>query len=391
MPRLGLIILWSLVQVQHGLPDYKKLPCVNGSAQGLRVQSFGHEGFNTHPGSEMSKDIQSGGCESAIAQSKAESAVVCTVDEPGQLPMRAGELTVAQLIDLYMQRYEGRDVSRVHRLAWWRRALGSIQLQALTEDHVHAHLEALGEQRSRFYAGKDAEGRPIFKARPSKVAPATVNRAGAALAAVITWAIKRRVAPAGYVHPCRNIERRPENNLVTRFLSEEERERLLCACKSKRWPRLYLLVLMALTTGARKGELQALCWKDVDLERAEARVSVSKNGDPRVLPLVPSVVAELERFRAGNRVRVFGSARDPSKAFAFESQFKDAMRSAKVRDFTFHCLRHTCASILAAKGATLLEIADLLGHRQLQVTKRYAHLATSHKAALVNRVLGGLA
>ena len=55
---------------------------------------------------------------------------------------------------------------------------------------------------------------------------------------------------------------------------------------------------------------------------------------------------------------------------------------------TFHTMRHSCASILAQSGATLLEIADVLGHRQLQMTKRYSHLTTTHKSAMVNRLLG---
>lgn len=306
------------------------------------------------------------------------------------LPMRAGHLTLSELIDLYMARYEGRDVSRVHRAAWWRRQLGQVRLQDLTEDHVHAQLEALAESKSRYYAGKDAEGKAIFKARAAKVSPATVNRHGAALAAIISWAIKRRIAPAGYVHPCRTIERRAENNERTRFLSDDERERLLQACKTAKWPRLYGLVLMFLTTGARKGELMGLHWADIDFERAEARVGRTKNGEPRVLPLVPLVLAELERFKAGPRAKVFASPRDSAKAFAFEGQFTQALKVAKVKDFTPHCLRHTCASMLAMNGASLLEIADVLGHRQLQVTKRYAHHSTGHKAALIGRVLGGI-
>ena len=302
--------------------------------------------------------------------------------------MRAGHLTLAQLIDLYMGRYEGRDVSRVHRAAWWRRKLGHVVLQDLTEDHVHATLEALAESKGRYYAGKDAEGRAIFKARTDKVSPATVNRHSAALAAIITWAIKRRIAPAGYVHPCRTIERRPENNERTRFLSDDERVRLLQACQAARWPRLYGLVLMFLTTGARKGELMGLRWADIDFERAEAKVAVTKNGEPRVLPLLPAVLAELGRFKAGPRARVFASPRDPDKAFAFEGQFARALKAAKVRDFTPHCLRHTFASMMAMNGASLLELADSLGHRQLQMTKRYAHHSTGHKTALVNRVFG---
>jgi integrase len=294
------------------------------------------------------------------------------------LPMRDGAIKVADLIDLYMSHYAGRDDTRGPRLRWWVAQVGKLQLQDLSDDHVHAALETLAERNASFYAGKDEHGRRIFNAKRKRLAPATVNRYGASLAAVITWAIKRRIAPKGYVHPCRSIERKPEHNERTRFLSDEERRRLLDACKASTWPRLYALVLMALTTGARRGEMLGLRWRDIDFERAEAAIGVTKNGDPRVLPLVPTVAAELQRFKGKPDELVFASPRDPLRAFCFEPRFHEALRAARVRDFTFHALRHSCASMLAQNGATLLEIADLLGHRQLQMTKRYSHLATGH-------------
>ena len=67
-----------------------------------------------------------------------------------------------------------------------------------------------------------------------------------------------------------------------------------------------------------------------------------------------------------------------------------ALKAAGVKSFRFHDLRHSCASALAQNGATLLEIAEVLGHRQLSVTKRYSHLATDHKTKLINRVLGDI-
>lgn len=307
------------------------------------------------------------------------------------LPLRAGHLLMKDVIDLYMAHYTGRDSTRIQRLSWWVARVGTLTLQDLADDHVHAALEELAGQHSRYYAGSDADGRPIYKARKKPIAPATINRYAASLAAVITWTIKRRIAPKGHVHPCRSIERRAEHNEKTRFLSDDERERLMLACKASSWPRLYALVLMALTTGARKGELLGLRWCDLDLERGEASVGVTKNGDPRVLPLVPAVVAEMRKFKGGASVLVFASSRDSARAFAFEPRFREALAHARIRAFTFHSLRHSCASILAKNGATLLEIADLLGHRQLQMTKRYSHLATGHKAALVNRVLGSIA
>ncbi len=313
----------------------------------------------------------------------------CALELP-TLPLRAGQLPLAGLIDLYMAHYAGRDTTRVQRLTWWKVRLGALPLAELSDDHVHAAIEELANQHSRYYAGKDAEDRPIYRAKKKPLTPATLNRYQTALAAVITWAIKKRIAPKGYVHPVRSVERRPEDNERTRFLSDDECRRLLDACKASSWPRLYVLVLMALTTGARKGELLGLTWGNVDLERAEAHLERTKNGSARVLPLVPAVIEELQKFKAGASSLVFRSPRSPERVFAFEPRFHEALRAARIKGATFHTLRHSAASTLARNGATLLEIADILGHRQLQMTKRYSHLATSHKAALVTRVMGGL-
>lgn len=304
------------------------------------------------------------------------------------LPLRDGTIKVARLIELYMGEYAGRDPTRLQRLSWWSIKLGELSLIEVSDDHIHAAIEELAHEPSRFYAGKDAQGQPIYKAKRRPLAPATLNRFVASIGAVFTWAIKRRIAPKGFVHPCRAVERRTENNEKTRFLSPDERSRLLEACRASPWPRLYLLVLMAVTTGARKSELLGLDWGDLDLDGGTAHVGRTKNGDPKVLPLVPAVVDELRRL--GGKGLVFASGRRPDQAYSFEWRFADALKAAKIRNFRFHDLRHTCASLLAQNGATLLEIGDLLGHRQLQVTKRYSHLTVGHKAALVNRVMGGI-
>jgi integrase len=304
--------------------------------------------------------------------------------------MRDGAITMAELIDTYMSHYAGRDPTRVQRLTWWAAQVGSMRLDEMSDDQVHAALEALMRNSSRFYAGKDADGKAIYKAKRKPIAPATVNRYGAALSAVITWAIKRRIAPKGYVHPCRAIERQEENNEKTRFLTQEESARLLEACKASKWRRLYPLVLLALSTGARKGELLGMRWGDVDLVQRVAHVGRSKNGDPKVLPLIPAVVEQLEALAGAPSALVFPSTRVPTKPYSFETRWVAALKAAQIRGFRFHDLRHSCASFLAQNGATLLEISDLLGHRQLSMTKRYSHLASSHRTALVNRVLGDL-
>lgn len=309
---------------------------------------------------------------------------------PPPLPLRAGQLTLAELFDLYMAHYAGRDSTRQWHLRWWAARVGDLPLAELSDDQVHAALEDLAQQSSRYYAGKDADGRPVYRGKGRRMSPASINRYAAALSAVITWSQKRRIAPKGYVHPCRSIERRPENNEKTRFLDDAECRRLLDACRASSWPRLYLLVLMALTTGARKGELTGLRWGDVDLEGGTATLQRTKNGTARVLPLTPAVVEELRRFEAGRTTMVFRRDKAADKVFRFEPKYIEALGQARIRGATFHTLRHSAASMLARNGATLLEVGDLLGHRQLQTTRRYSHLAVTHKAALVNRVLGGL-
>lgn len=314
---------------------------------------------------------------------------------PQSPPVSGSGRTVAELIDAYMLAYTGRDTARRHRLTFWCDRLGALPVAELTDQHVFDALEVLAAQPPRYWAGTDADGRPIMKAkRGARRTGATLNRYTTALGAVCTWAQRRRLVPREWEHPCKRIEKHPESSGVVRFLSQPERERLLAACRAARWPKLYGLVLLALTTGARRGELERLRWADVDFDRAVAHVPQTKNGSPRVLPLVPAVVAELQRLRGGLREHstrlVFASERRPDQAYTFDSAWQTALRAADVKHFRFHDLRHTCASYLAQEGASLLEIGEVLGHRQVSVTKRYSHLTVNHKAALVGRILGGI-
>ena len=297
--------------------------------------------------------------------------------------------TLGALADDYMSAYAGRDRTRIYQLAWWVEYFGTKPWREISDDDVFAGLERLRKEPARVYMGRDADGEPIYRGKPQPRSTATVNRYHAALMALFTWAVKHRRAPRSWENPARKIERAPEKNGVVRFLSDAERDRLLVTCKESPWPRLYLLVLMAITTGARRGELLALTWGDIDFDRGIAHVKEAKNDHPRALPLVPTVLHELKRFASGRtETLVFPSRSRLTEPRHFESSWITALREAKIRRFRFHDLRHTCASYLAQNGASLLEIADVMGHRQLAMVRRYAHLTTDTKAKLVNRVLG---
>ena len=222
---------------------------------------------------------------------------------------------------------------------------------------------------------------------PKHLSNATYNRYKAVASVVFNYACRQYNLIS---NPIGLIPSKPEDNHRVRYLSTSERKRLLKACRGVSWSKLYLLVLTAITTGARRGELLGLGWNDIDFERQTAYVQTTKNGQPKVLPLTDDVVKELTKFRQQDGSLIFNSEVKPDKAFCFNKQWKKALILAEVDNFRFHDLRHTTASYLAQSGASLLEIAEVLGHKQISVTQRYAHLCIDHKQRLINSVMSDL-
>lgn len=158
---------------------------------------------------------------------------------------------------------------------------------------------------------------------------------------------------------------------------------------------------MALTTGARKGELLYLKWSDIDFNKNVARLEGNrrveinqkgtKNGRNRLLCLTQPVLDELKKFRAVGNALIFKNTICDYKPYEIRKIYAKALLDSKITDFRFHDLRHTAASNLAKNGATLLEIAEVLGHSNIAVTKRYSHLCIEHKRDLINKIMGNLA
>ena len=245
---------------------------------------------------------------------------------------------------------------------YWAERLGHLKVIDITPSVITQHLEEL----------KD------------RYAFATINRYKAVISVIFNHA---RRSLAAIDNPVSLVPTLKEDNARTRFLSHDERRRLLKACKDAKWGRFHLLVLMAITTGARRSELSHLTWSQIDLERGLAYISTTKNGEPRTLPLTDSVITELAKLDQ-QQALIFHSTRHPNKPYDFTKQWLKALDEAGITNFRFHDLRHTCASYLAQGGASLLEIAEVLGHKQIQMTKRYAHLCVSHKQKLINDHFG---
>lgn len=301
------------------------------------------------------------------------------IAEGRHFPERAGRArTLADLIDRYMElelpkRPKGRRKAEMH-LTWWRQEYGYTLLSELSSSQ-------LAEARDRLL-GSETAGNWKEKRKKS---PATVNRYLASLSHAFTVAVNEwEWLP---LNPMRRVRRPHEGQARVRFLDDAERDRLLKACRDSPNTYLYTIVVLALSTGARHGEIMSLRWRDMDLDRGVARLERTKNKERRALPLTHHALTLLRELKASGGDSEFVFARSDGKApMELRKHWYAATKRAGIDDFRFHDLRHSAASYLAMNGATLAEIAEVLGHKTLQMVKRYAHLSDQHVADVVERM-----
>lgn len=217
-------------------------------------------------------------------------------------------------------------------------------------------------------------------------APATINRERTCLRRIFEYGIERELITE---NPAQKIRRTHEPMGRPRYLTTAEETRLRKIVNERYPPHLVELVI-ALNTGMRRSEQYLrIDWSCVDLLRRELYIPKSKNGEPRHIPLnVAALTAFKElRQRTEGQGPVFPASRKRASTVAAllgpRHWFEDAVAQAKLENFTWHCLRHTFASRLVMAGVDLRTVADLMGHRTIQMTMRYAHLAPEHKARAV--------
>ncbi|MGH9760452.1 MAG: tyrosine-type recombinase/integrase, partial [Blastocatellia bacterium] len=176
-------------------------------------------------------------------------------------------------------------------------------------------------------------------------------------------------------NPARSVTHRREDNNRIRFLTEEEEKKLRKVIVTK-WPSHLPEFDLAINTGLRKGNQYGLTWGMVDWKSRMVDIPRTKNEQPIHLPLNDAAIAALRvvRNRGEGIGRVFQSTKTGEPLENGRHWFDNAMIDAGIHNFRWHDLRHTFASRLRMKGAPLEDIADLLGHKSLTMTRRYAHL-----------------
>jgi integrase len=330
------------------------------------------------------------------------------VEIPGR--KSTSDLTLAQFLDNHYESWmkatrRGRS-TQVDRIRWAFKEFLQENLSEITTGRVE-----------RWRATRTNQRHPSARKNKS-VSPVTVNQDVRALRAALSRATEWGLLSA---NPLGKMKQAPvDENAVIRYLSPDEEQRLRAslstrdeACRSARasanrwraergyecWPEYgtytdYVtpFVLLALNTGLRRGELLQLQWRDVDLTRKllTVRGEGAKTGQTRHVPLNSEIASVLKNWNARDAESewfVFSGNSTTAPLTEARRAWRGVLRTAKIKSFRFHDLRHTFASKLVMAGVDLNTVRELLGHRKISMTLRYAHLAPEHKADAVERLV----
>lgn len=264
----------------------------------------------------------------------------------------ADRLPLRDLMDRYLRQVtptkRGATDEAIRLRALQRSRLASFTLETLTPSEIAA----------------------FWDQRLATVRAGAVIRDLSLLSSVINHA--RREWGVTAENPCALVRKPRAPTGRSRLLTPDEQTSLLLALAptGRRNPLMQPLVMLALETAMRRGELLALQWKHVDLERKVAFLEITKNGQSRAVPLSSKAILLLASLKTG---RVNGGKVFPIQAASVHTAFRRACTRAGVADLRFHDLRHCAATRMADKLSNVLELSAVTGHQTIQMLKRYYH------------------
>lgn len=209
----------------------------------------------------------------------------------------------------------------------------------------------------------------------------TLNRYLSAFSAVLGCAVKDFLWLDE--NPCCKIRKLAEPRSRIRFLSHEEKDELLAECDGD----LYDAVQLALLTGARKQEIWKMRFDQINWKHRFLSFYETKTGIPRSIPMSPQIHSILQRRAKSNELRskyVFPSPMKANSPNSFEKSWEKALKRSGIKDFRWHDLRHTSASYMVMAGISLRTVADILGHANISMTFKYAHLSPLHLSSALD-------
>lgn len=300
------------------------------------------------------------------------------------IPRAALKKTLGDAIDRYITEVlpekPALQADQTTQLNWFKAELGNIPLANITtplivqcRDKLNTEMGQRGKVRS----------------------PATVTRFLAALSAMFSHCISEWEWTQD--NPVKRVKKPKVSNDRVRFLDDDERQRFLKTCQESSNKQLYLCVILAMSTGMRQAELMELTWKDVDIKAGFLLLNKTKNGEKRRVPLSGhglELLREHAKVRRLDTTLLFPGKKDPLNSIDLRRPFENAVKLAEIEDFHWHDLRHCCASYLLMNGASLPEIAKVLGHKTLAMVMRYSHMSNDHASGIVasmnEKIFGGM-
>lgn len=266
------------------------------------------------------------------------------------------------------------------QLNWWKNKIGAYYLSDITPQMISEYRDLLQKEPIRQKISETGEKVIQFRSN------ATVNRYMACLSIVYTYAVNEW----GWLeeNPVKKVKKKKEPKGRIRFLSNEEQKAILDECRKSNNKYLYIVVMIALTTGGRYSEIMNLKWDNVDLKQRKIYFMDTKNGENRAVHIVAPLLELLNDHAKVRRIDtdyLFPRA-DGKKPLEMRKFWIKALKDSKVKNFHFHDLRHTAASNLAMNGATLLELSQILGHKTLAMVKRYSHLTDNHISNVMEKM-----
>lgn len=314
--------------------------------------------------------------------------------------VEARRRTLADAIKRYLENEVGKlQNGNMHRtnLPYWREHLGHAKLSEITPAIIVEHRDKIAAG-TYVRAKPGAPGStldPDEKPRQFKRKPGTVNGYLVSLGSVLSTA--RREWHWMSHNPMDGVAKLNSGQGRVRYLSDTERARLLK--ETAKDPLLHTVVVLALSTAARAGEIANLTWSDIELEQrpagrgkpqetARVLLRKTKNGTPRTIWLHGEALRLLKKhgeMRRPGDDRVFLSPKGKQYRYSYKQPFEEACKAAKVEDFTFHGLRHSAATYLAREGATEQQLKAIGGWKS-GVVSRYVHLAAADAEDILKKM-----
>lgn len=273
---------------------------------------------------------------------------------------RNAKVKLSDMVDKYIEMY-----LKPNRPTWWKSEKNNLRhlLNFFGQKHLHEittlNIEEFRQERLKS-VGKNSVNKNVACLR------AMYNKA-------IEWGLFHGINPASKIKMFKFDSKR------TRYLEREEISRLLSNCNG----HLKDIVEFAINTGMRQGEIFHLKWRDINFNTGIIYALQTKTNEIKEIPMNENVRNVLVRVRKDPESSYVFPSKDGKPFDNVKKSFKTALIKSGIENFRFHDLRHTFASHLVMSGVDLLTVKELLGHKDLKMTLRYAHLSCNHKVQAV--------